>query len=483
MSSRSYQSSMLIHTLLFCLTSTGHTTGSSAGIFTALTDIDQAVAAGRHLAIELTRHVNAEEVRLTKLNQLIRRLDSSLELTIGHMSTPSKNIFMTMADIDQTVSTGKSLSTELTSHISAEESRLTKLRQLIERLNSALEIYGTSDEGHSSGPVTQEEITTNPVSAFLFVLRLASNWSSELSAILELPDSVDTDAEALTGELDSRRSLFLRLKQYADMLPDDDDVLGALDAVIRLQRTYNIPAIDIAEGRILSSSSSPSLTDGQCMLLGQLFYEMGDYSHAIDWYSLVLDRIDEKRRTGKSEVGNDSVTHGTLYDYLSYAFGRSGRYNEGLEASMKLLEEDPLSQNGARSKAFYEMELMRLGGVDPPHVEDESKRTMDTELYIFENLCRQSDKWAPPDTNMSCRYSSPHSFFKLGPLKEETLLEDPPVLMFHDFITQNEVDHIIELAKPKLARAEVRSSVPGVHKVTPRRIAKSSAGYSADIRP
>lgn len=78
------------------------------------------------------------------------------------------------------------------------------------------------------------------------------------------------------------------------------------------------------------------------------------------------------------------------------------------------------------------------------------ERTANSETHIFENLCRQADKWVPPNSNLSCHYSAPHPYFKLGPLKEEVLLDDPPVLLFHDFVTQSEVDQIIELAKPKV---------------------------------
>lgn len=199
---------MQYHTLLFCLLSIGYTTVPSPDTVSALTDINQAIAASRHLAIELKAFASTEEARLTKL------------------------------------------------------------RQLIQRLNSASEVYSTSEGGQATNFGVEEEAAANPVSAFLIILRLASNWSSELSMILEVPNVQIGDADALVTalmEFDSRRKLFLKLKRYADMLPDDNDVQGALDAVVRLQQTYNISSMDIAEGRILPFSSSPSLT-GKCFL-------------------------------------------------------------------------------------------------------------------------------------------------------------------------------------------------------------------------
>ncbi|KAM7538844.1 hypothetical protein Aperf_G00000054791 [Anoplocephala perfoliata] len=349
-------------------------------------------------------------------------------LSIGHTSTASPDIVAAITGISQAIDAGRNLATELKAHVEIEEARLSKLRRLIERLDTALETtgdYNTSEKNQSNGLVTREETTTNPVSAFLAIQRLASNWSSELSTILEVPNVDSDDAEGLvldikkgSKEFDSRMRLFIRLKWYADMLPDESDVQGAMDAVFRLQQTYNISSLDIAEGKVLPSSTSPRLTDQQCMQFGQLSYGMGDYSHAIEWYMVVLDRIDAKRRTGKSEDENDVISYVTLYDYLSYALGRSGRYKAALEITKKLL--------------------------------NEGERTESSEAYVFEDLCRQADKWVPPNSNLSCRYSTPHPYFKLAPLKEEILYEDPLILLFHDFVTQNEVGQIIALAKPKV---------------------------------
>ena len=38
----------------------------------------------------------------------------------------------------------------------------------------------------------------------------------------------------------------------------------------------------------------------------------------------------------------------------------------------------------------------------------------------------------------------------MGPLKEEVIQEDPPIILWHEFVTQNEVDEIIESAKPRV---------------------------------
>ncbi|KAM3184267.1 hypothetical protein ACTXT7_008677 [Hymenolepis weldensis] len=383
----------------------------------------------------------------------------------GQISSQSPDIVSSLIDIGQAIVAGRHLSTELTSYLNNEEFRLTKLRELILRLDTALEICNASDANQLAPPLIENKAAANPVSTFLTILQLSANWSNELSVILGVPnmgpDEVDSVSHkdipvAVYKEFESKRKLFNRLKWYADMLPDDGDVHGALNAVIRLQQTYNITSIKIAEGRILPSSPSPRLSDWQCMKLGLFCYESGDYGHAIEWYNVVLDRLNARKREGKLKTGKGTVSYATVYDHLSYALGRSGRYKEALEITKKLLIEDansnPTSNNGAMSKAFYEIELGRLNENDPPHVDDESERAEDKEIFTFDDLCRKADMWSPPKSNLSCRYSTPHPYFLIGPLMEEIVNEDPLVILWHDFVTQKEVDEIIELAKPKVSK-------------------------------
>ena len=181
-------------------------------------------------------------------------------------SSYSADIVSAITDIDQAIAAGRSLASELTTYVNTEEARLLKLRHLIQRLENATDVYPATVKDYFASSAATQDVISNPVSAFLTVLQLAANWTSELSIIFGLPNNsstsgdIDRDPMAAFREFESRRKLFLRLKWYADMLPGDSDVLNALDAIIRLQQTYEIPAIDLAEGRILPSSPSPRLT-------------------------------------------------------------------------------------------------------------------------------------------------------------------------------------------------------------------------------
>lgn len=187
----------------------------------------------------------------------------------GQISSQSPDVVSSLIDISQAFVAGRHLSIELTKFLNHEEFRLTKLRELILRLDTALEICNASDANQLAPPLIENKAAANPVSTFLTILQLAANWSNELSVILGVPNMGSDEVDSVNHtdipvgvyeEFDSRRKLFNKLKWYADMLPDDGDVQGALNAVIRLQQTYNISSIKIAEGRILPSSPSPRLS-------------------------------------------------------------------------------------------------------------------------------------------------------------------------------------------------------------------------------
>lgn len=53
------------------------------------------------------------------------------------------------------------------------------------------------------------------------------------------------------------------LQMYSPYLPDDEDLSGVVDAILRLQDTYQLPAYQIADGTFTPSRNSPSMTGEQ----------------------------------------------------------------------------------------------------------------------------------------------------------------------------------------------------------------------------
>lgn len=169
-------------------------------------------------------------------------------------------VFTAFTDIHQSVSAGRLLAEELQAYVTKEKARIERLHDIIGRLENATQTFNTSENDSSSS-------STNPVSMFLAILRLASNWSKELSVLFGEPfiDSEDGEdggelGSSLFEEFDKKRSMFLRLKWYVDLLPGTKDIEGASDAIIRLQHTYAIGANEVADGHMIPTSTSLKLT-------------------------------------------------------------------------------------------------------------------------------------------------------------------------------------------------------------------------------
>lgn len=75
----------------------------------------------------------------------------------------------------------------------------------------------------------------------------------------------------------------------------------------------------------------------------------------------------------------------------------------------------------------------------------------DSELYSYERLCRTSNKIPSSSPKLICRLTVPHPYFLIGPMREEVMQADPLIVVWHDFVTANEVEEILEIAKPRVS--------------------------------
>ena len=75
---------------------------------------------------------------------------------------------------------------------------------------------------------------------------------------------------------------------------------------------------------------------------------------------------------------------------------------------------------------------------------------------------------------MKCRYIRYHPLLTIAPIKEEQISDNPAIWLFHDVITDNQIETMKNLALPKLNRAAVRNQTDGRHMFADYRISKSA---------
>ncbi|VDP67927.1 unnamed protein product, partial [Schistosoma curassoni] len=82
-------------------------------------------------------------------------------------------------------------------------------------------------------------------------------------------------------------------------------------------------------------------------------------------------------------------------------------------------------------------------------------RAINNEAFYVEQIDRGEGRIGPnprsqvPSRYLTCQYYTPHAFFRIGPIKEETLNPDPRIVMWYDLIFPSEIEKIKELATPR----------------------------------
>ena len=71
-------------------------------------------------------------------------------------------------------------------------------------------------------------------------------------------------------------------------VPSEDDFKGALAAIIRLQKTFDLKTEDVSKGKILGDQGTGPLSVEDCFELGQTAFRNKEYDLAAEWLELVV---------------------------------------------------------------------------------------------------------------------------------------------------------------------------------------------------
>ncbi|KOB64438.1 Prolyl 4-hydroxylase alpha subunit, partial [Operophtera brumata] len=178
--------------------------------------------------------------------------------------------------------------------------------------------------------------------------------------------------------------------------------------------------------------STPMTTD-ECFELGKALYNERDFTNALAWMSEALRKYRET---------NDE----------SYAF----------------TEVDILEYIGF---AHYLLETE-----EPDHVDGNWKWNFKQERKVYEALCRgEMEISAEISKQLKCWYSTDnHAFLKYAPIKTEQMYIKPDVFIFHEVMSDSEIELIKSIAAPRFKRAVVHDPVSGKLIAANYRISKSS---------
>ncbi|ELU04127.1 hypothetical protein CAPTEDRAFT_149240 [Capitella teleta] len=370
----------------------------------------------------------------------------------------SADQFTALVELEQALRVEGELAKHLEAYINLEEARLAQLRQL-----------ATEMDEHSrtvlSDPV---KYLGNPVNAFLVVKRFTVDWPDAKQRLIHSRNTDDLDA--LQASMTSS-------------FPSEDDYVGSIEALIRLQDTYALETHRIAEGKIPGVKVSPKMSAFDCFEMGRVMYNEGDQYHTILWMQEALDQLAQEE--------SKSVEEESVLDYLSYALYVQGNLRHARNITQRLLDLVPEHTRAQNNLNHYNQliakeeqeEGVRKKGDDGAlkdaimndrFLNEEDQYRASPEFQTYEALCRGEDVVPVKDPHkLTCQYRFWHPMFYINPLREETASLEPWIAVYHQLMNDHEIERIKEMATPRLARATVHNSATGQLEHAKYRISKS----------
>ncbi|XP_030429414.1 prolyl 4-hydroxylase subunit alpha-2 isoform X2 [Gopherus evgoodei] len=364
--------------------------------------------------------------------------------------------FTSIGQMTDLIYAEKDLVQSLKEYIQAEESKLSKIKSWAEKMD-ALTMKSASDP---------EGYLAHPVNAYKLVKRLNTDWLELENLVLQ----------------DSTSGFIANLTVQRQFFPTEEDETGAAKALMRLQDTYRLDPETMSKGKLPGTKYRSSLTVDDCFGMGKTAYNEGDYYHTVLWMQQALKQHDE---------GEDAtITKVEILDYLSYAVFQLSDLHRAVELTRRLISLDSAHERAGNNLRYFEklLEKERVAKLlNKTSAITESavqggvyERPADylPERDTYEALCRgEGVKMTPRrQKRLFCRYHdgnrNPHLL--IAPFKEEDEWDSPHIVRYYDVLSDEEIEKIKELAKPKLARATVRDPKTGVLTVASYRVSKSS---------
>ncbi|XP_056325429.1 prolyl 4-hydroxylase subunit alpha-1a isoform X3 [Danio aesculapii] len=382
-----------------------------------------------------------------------------LLISLLKSSSAHSDFFTSIGHMTDLLFTEKDLVTSLKDYIKAEESKLEQVKQWAEKLDALTATAVQDPEGFLG----------HPVNAFKLMKRLNTEWG-------EVEDLVLKDmSDGFISNLTIQRQYF----------PNDEDQNGAAKALLRLQDTYKLDTQTISSGDLPGVNTGlpfkSTLTVEDCFELGKIAYSDADYYHTELWMAQALKQLDE------GEESNVEIA--TVLDYLSYSVYQQGELERALEYTKRLLTVDPEHQRALGNLKYFDYQLAKQKKAEKEQsTKEESKKEQETsdgkkeylpEKRKYEKLCRGEGLRMTPrrQRHLFCRYfnGNRHPFYTIGPVKQEDEWDRPRIIRYHEIITEQEIEKVKELSKPRLRRATISNPITGVLETAQYRISKRRA--------
>ncbi|UJR35641.1 hypothetical protein I4U23_028391 [Adineta vaga] len=365
-------------------------------------------------------------------------------------------LFTSTTHLTHLLNTEIELSKQLETYLKTEYERLDQVEKFLNIIKDEIrQAQGDTDRYFG-----------NPVNAYLFIKHLTVEWYS-------VEEIVSSEISKTMGD----NWLF----------PSYEDYTGSAIGLMRLQDTYKLNTSDLANGKISENFKSRELSASECFDLGRIAYTNGDFYHTLMWMQEALDHLN-------TDTNSTIPNKIDILDHLAYATSQQGNIEHALAVTEEILAIAPEHVRAQNNKQYY-LDLLRnrtltngdksddlnsipnLKKLDNVNIKNQRPKDYLEERENYEHLCRQTESKLSPKrvAKLFCRYRhNNHPYLILRPIKEEQLLDEPALYLFHDVVSDSDIEEIKSIASPRLSRAVVQNPKTAQLEPASYRVSKSA---------
>ncbi|XP_057309896.1 prolyl 4-hydroxylase subunit alpha-1-like isoform X1 [Hydractinia symbiolongicarpus] len=348
---------------------------------------------------------------------------------------PKGNVYSAISHMEPLIDIERRLVKIAREYLNQERHQLNGLKQFADSVEEAMNL--SKDD-----PM---KYLGNPINSYLIIKRFTSGWS-DLGDRLSVDDKKLEDVKVL-------------LKSNEMYMPTfEKDMIGATDAILRLQDTYDITAKEISDGIVEGTTkSSHVLTAQDCLDIASRSHQEKRYVRTMEWLKeaerIFHDPYLQHRR------GNATALE--INEFLAWTYYLANDMEEALRYTNLVLQEDPTNEKVLQNQKIYSWYVSRKR--KSPENEATYMKKAQEVLDAFVNLqyvkaCRDTKPKLLKIKNhnhLVCFYKRNAPTLTLKPLKVTRMHDNPEVYIFHDLLQENEMKELRRIATPRLMNAQV----------------------------
>lgn len=344
-----------------------------------------------------------------------------------------------IAGLEQLIETETYLIKNLESYAKELEEKLLVIRSVIASLRA-------ENDKAQKNPGYYVSIPTN---VFSLVRRLHKDWTY-----------LDIYMTQSVGQEQTKA-----LHEYWSHLPKEDDWGEAVNAISRLQDTYDLKAEDLTSGIINGKKYDTKLSALDCYAMGFELFGRKDYIGAGFWLYSAINSYEENALLRLYDLSRAKIME--LY---AETLLRQSRYQDALTMINVVLSLSSPKPNSELQRRKNDVEL-HIKTYNPQPVKHPKNAPS-----FYQLGCRGA--FANQQSKLYCVYNTTTTaFLKLAPLKMEILSLDPYLVIFHDVMSDEEIVTLQLMARPVLRRATVYSEERKLSEVVAGRTSKFAWFY------